>query len=94
MADYSPEDYALANQLNAKLATEPDSQTVAQATELANRMLEYVRGEIEDYDDFVQRVERAEQYCLTDAAQPKKTEKALKVVYLRAKTLLETAEEA
>jgi len=94
MAEYSSEDYALANKLNAKLAVEPDAQTAAQARELANKMLDYVRGEVEDYEDFAQRVERAEKFPLTDAAQPKKAEKALKVIYVRAKTLLETADEA
>ena len=90
MVEYSPEDYVLANKLNARLAISPDSQTAAEATALANRMLDYVRSEIEDYDDFVKRVEVAEQYCLTDSIQPKKAEKALKVVYMRAKTLLDT----
>ncbi|MEE2902699.1 MAG: hypothetical protein VYC39_10225 [Myxococcota bacterium] len=91
MAEYSPEDYVLANKLNVKLALEPDSQTASEARGLATKMLDYVREQTEDYDAFVQRVERAEKFPLTDSAQPKKDEKALKVVYLRAKTLLDAA---
>jgi len=90
MAEYNPEDYILANKLNAKLAISPDTQTAAEARAVASRMLDYVRGEIEDYEGFVKRVEVAEQFCLTDSIQPKKAEKALKVVYMRAKTLLDT----
>jgi hypothetical protein len=94
MAEYSTEDYTLANKLNSKLALAPDAQTAAQARDLANKMLDYVKSQVEDYDDFAQRVERAEQYPLTEAAQPKKDEKALKVIYVRASTLLESANES
>jgi hypothetical protein len=94
MAEYSPEDYALATKLNAKLATSDDPALVTQARELANRMLEHVRGKVTDYEDFVRRVHISEQFSLTESMQVGKTEKELKQIYLRASGLLETAAEA
>jgi len=94
MAEYSPETYARATKLNAQLATSTDETLIAEARALANGMLEHIRSQVADYEDFVRRVNLSEQFSLTESMQVSKKEKDLKVVYLRAQGLLETAAEA
>jgi hypothetical protein len=94
MAEYTPDDYAHANRLNAKLATRYEAALVSEARELAGRMLEHVKSKIPDYEAFVERVKLSEQYSLTESRQPEKVEKQMKVIYQRAASLLETAAEA
>jgi hypothetical protein len=94
MAEYSSEDYVRANRLNARLATQYDPALVAEARELANRMIEHVKTKVPDYTAFVERVRISEQFSLTEARQPEKVEKEMKVILVRAQSLLVTAEEA
>lgn len=83
-----------ANQLSVRLADRsPATETVREAEQIARALLSHVRAEAKDFDDFVRRVERSEEFPLHDSAQVAKTERALKVLYLRAVTLLETVEE-
>ncbi len=93
-SQYSSEDYQRATKLNAALATSADPSLVAEARELAGRMLDHIRGEIEDFEGFVRRVHLSEQFSLTEAMQFKKKEKELKVIYTRAQSLSELAVEA
>ena len=94
MAEYSEQDYALANKLNARLATSQDPSLVSEARALANQMIDYVRSQVDDYEDFVRRIHLSEQFSLTDSMQVTKKEKPLKLIYLRASGLAETAAEA
>jgi len=94
MSEYSPEDYAKATKLNAKLAIGYDAHAVTEAREVAGRLIEYVRSKVADFDEFVQKVERSERFSLHESAQLKKQEKDLKVIYTRAAELLTTAAEA
>jgi hypothetical protein len=94
MAEYSAEDYAKANRLNAKLASRYDPALAAEARELAAKMIEHVKSKVPDFNGFVERVHLSEQYSLTEARQPEKIEKEMKVIFVRAQTLLETAAEA
>lgn len=93
-SEYRSEDYTRATMLNATLATSVDQALVSEARELAQRMLDHVRAQTEDYETFVRRVHLSEQFSLTDAMQVSKKEKELKVIYTRASGLLETAAEA
>ena len=94
MSAYSPEQYVRANKLNAQLATSSEPQPTAEARELAKTMLDYVRDQVDDYEDFVRRIHISEEFSLTESMQLKKAEKELKVVYQRASGLLETVAEA
>lgn len=86
--------YTQANRLNAKLASVPDGNLVREARDVAKRLLEYVGSKVPDLEDFRRRVALSEQFSLTESRQVPKTERELKVLLLRAETLLETAGEA
>lgn len=94
MTEYSPEDFARANRINARLATDRDSALIQEGKALAEKMLGYVRSKIEKFEDFEKRVQLSEEFPLHESKQMEKEEKALKLVYLRGKTLLETIREA
>jgi hypothetical protein len=94
MAEYSPEDYALATQLNARLAVSPDPALIGQAKQVAQKLIDHVRGSVDDFDAFVAKVKRGEEYSLTESLQVTKGDKALRVLYLRAADLLENVAEA
>lgn len=82
--------YQQATRINAKLASGYDGNLVSQGKRLADELIAHVRGQVDDYDDFVRRVERSEQFSLHESAQVAKGEKELKVLYVRAADLLET----
>ena len=94
MAERSSDPYARATQLNALLATSSDKALITEARDLANGMLTHVRESVADYEEFVRRVHLSERFSLTESLQIARTEKDLKVVYMRACGLLETAAEA
>lgn len=94
MNAYTSDDYRQANRLVAELATGRAPENIRQALALADRMIEHVRSQVEDFADFVRRVENSEEFSLTESRQVAKTEKELKVIYLRAISLRETAQEA
>lgn len=86
--------YARANGLNAKLASGTDQGLIREARQVAQQITDHIRSRVENYDDFVKRVEVSEEYSLTESRQLEKTEKDMKVLYLRAASLLEAASEA
>ena len=86
--------YARATRINARLASRYDANLVSEGRELAQKLLDHVRAEASDYDDFVRRVARSEVFSLHDSAQVTKNERQLKVLYVRATDLLETIEDA
>jgi hypothetical protein len=86
--------YARANTLNTKLATGTSEELIKEARQIARQLTDYIRTQIEDYDDFTKRVELSEEFSLTESRQVAKTEQHLKVLYLRAASLLEAANEA
>src|SRR5215471_15436596 len=66
--------HARANQLNTKLATGTGEELIKEARQIARQLTEHIRGKIEDYDDFVKRVELSEEFSLTESRQVAKTE--------------------
>lgn len=82
--------YQRATRINAKLASRFDANLVTEGKRLAQELLDHVRANVDDYDDFERRVERSEQFSLHDSAQVAKTERELKNFYIRAGDLLET----
>lgn len=89
-ADPIAEAYTKANQLNVRLATKYDPAMATEARRVAEQLLGYIREQVEDYEDFVQRAERSELFSLHESAQLKKGEVRLKGLYMRATGLLET----
>ena len=85
--------YQRATRVNAKLASRFDANLVTEGRQLAQQLLDHVRSSVEDYDDFVRRVDRSEEFILHDSAQIDKKQKDLKVLYTRAADLLETISE-
>lgn len=86
--------YQRATRINAKLASRYDANLASEGKQLAQQLFDHVKGEVDDYDDFVRRVERSEQFILHDSAQVSKKERELKNFYVRAADLLVTIEEA
>ena len=86
--------YSRAARINAKLASSYSGALVTEGKALAEALLAHVKEQVADYEDFVSRVERSEEFSLHDSAQMKKDDKALKTLYLRATGLLETIREA
>lgn len=86
--------HAEANRLNAKLASSTDSGLIAQARRTAQVLLDHVKSKVADFEDFKRRVDNSEYFSLTEARQVPKTERDLKVLYLRATSLLEAIAEA
>jgi hypothetical protein len=83
-----------ANRLNVKIATGTGEALIQEARQVAKQLTDYVRTKVADYDDFVKRVELSEEFSLTESRQVAKIEQQLKVLYLRAASLLEAASEA
>lgn len=94
MAEYTSEDYVRANKINARLASRYDAQLVSEGKALAAKLLEYVKSKVENYDEFVRKVNQSEEFSLHESKQLGKAEKPLKPIYLRAAGLLETIAEA
>jgi hypothetical protein len=86
--------YARATRINAKLASRFDANLATEGKQAAQTLLDHVRSEVEDFDEFVARVDRSELFSLHDSAQIDKKQKHLKVLYVRAADLLETIAEA
>lgn len=86
--------YMKANRLNVKLASTVDAGLIREGRQLASEMIAIVKAKVTDYDDFVRRVKVSEEYSLTESRQVPKTERDLKVLYLRAASLEESAAEA
>jgi hypothetical protein len=86
--------YARANRLNAQLASGTSDELIREAREVARQLTEHVKGRVERYEDFVERVASSEEFSLTESRQVAKEERELKVLYLRATSLLEAANEA
>ncbi len=84
------EAYQRATRINAKLSSRFDANLVSEGKRLAQQLIDHVRENVDDYEDFVRRVERSEQFSLHDSAQVAKTERELKNFYVRAADLLET----
>ncbi len=82
--------YERATKINAKLASRFDANLVTEGKRVASELIEHIRGEVENYDEFVEKVERSEEFSLHDSAQIDKKQKHLKVLYVRAADLLET----
>lgn len=92
---HSPNElYRQATRLNAKLASKHDPALASEGRRVAEALLAHVRSRVEDYEDFVRRVQRSEEFSLHESAQLSKGEKDLRVHYLRAVDLLETIREA
>lgn len=88
------EAYARANRLAVRLASKHDEATLREARTTAQILLDYVKANSKDYDDFVRRVKVSEEFSLTESRQVAKTEKELRNLYLRGASLLETIDEA
>lgn len=88
------EAYARANRLAVRLASRHDEASIREARQTAQVLLDHVKANVKDYDDFVKRVKVSEEYSLTESRQVAKTEKELRNFYLRGASLLETIEEA
>ncbi|MCK6544685.1 hypothetical protein L6R52_02370 [Myxococcota bacterium] len=86
--------YSKANRLNAKLASSTDANLIREGRQLAQELFAMVKAKVTDFDDFVRRVKISEEYSLTESRQLPKTERDLKVIYLRAASLEEAAAEA
>ncbi len=92
--DSVTEAFQQANQLNARLSSRYNAQEVAEARQLAEALLDYVKTKVADYEEFVRRVERSELFSLHESAQLPKNERPYRPYYLRAVDLLETVLEA
>lgn len=86
--------YARATRLNAKLASKYDSALASEGRQVAEAILGQLQGQIPDFQDFVRKVERSEEFPLHESAQLEKNEQPWKVLYLRAADLLQTIKEA
>jgi hypothetical protein len=86
--------YTRANRLNAQLASGTTEELIREGRDVARQLIAYVKEHVESFDDFVKRVESSEEFSLTESRQVAKTERELKVLYLRATSLAEAANEA
>jgi hypothetical protein len=86
--------YARANRINAKLASKFDSALASEGRQIAQALIAEVQSKVEDYPDFVRRVDRSEEFSLHESAQVEKDEQQLKLLYVRAVDLLETIKES
>ena len=89
-ASAATELYAEANRINAKLSSRYDAALAAKGRQVANQLLEQVKAGVADMPGFVERVDRSELFSLHESAQVEKTEKQMKLLYVRAMDLLET----
>ncbi|MEQ8272338.1 MAG: hypothetical protein RMA76_22515 [Deltaproteobacteria bacterium] len=88
------EAYQRATRINAKLASRYDANLASEGKQLAQQLFDHIKAQVEDYDDFVRRVERSEEFSLHDSAKMGKNESELKNFYVRAADLLETITES
>lgn len=88
------EAYVRANRLAIRLASKPEEATLREARSTAQVLIDHVKANAKDYDDFVRRVNVAEEFSLTESRQVAKNEKELRTLYLRAASLLETIADA
>ena len=79
-----------ANQINTRLSSKYDASLASEGKQVAQQLLDHIKGEVEDYEDFVDKAERSEEFTLHESAQLKKEQKRLKGLYLRATGLLDT----
>jgi hypothetical protein len=87
--------YQRANQLNARLASRYEVGLAAEGKRVADQLLSYMREQLgAEYDAFVARCERSEEFSLHESARVEKEEARMKGLYLRATGLLETIADA
>ena len=93
-ADPISQAYVRANQINARLAKRYDPALASEGRRVAEQLLEHLKENVQDYEDFVRRCERSEVFSLHESAQVEKNEVRFKGLYLRATGLLQTIQEA
>ena len=86
--------YGDASKLNALLANNSDPQLISRAKVLANQLFAHVKSSVEDYEDFIRRAERTEEFVLHTSAQVTTKERELKNYYFRATDLIDAIREA
>ncbi len=93
-ADPIAQAFVRANQINARLAARYDPSLSTEGQRVAELLLAHVRENVQDYEDFARRCERAELFPLHESAKVDKKEVRFKGLYLRATGLLQTIHES
>ncbi|MBK8013843.1 MAG: hypothetical protein IPK13_21145 [Deltaproteobacteria bacterium] len=86
--------YRRGGHVNLQLASRYDESLIEEARTISARLLDRVKANVDDFDDFARRVERSEEFSLHESAQLSKKEKEFRTVYLRGRALLDAIAEA